>query len=138
MGSAAQKAESESRRDAIMVAKTFGEFLKEKRIATGLTLRAFCATHRYDVGNFSKMERAVLTPPHGDQKLADYAEALGLERESGEWFEFFDLAAAARGEIPSDLLSDAQVLERLPVMFQAMRDMDLAQLDKFIDLVRRS
>ena len=45
---------------------------------------------------------------------------------------------AARGEIPSDLLSDAQVVERLPVMFQAMREMDPAKLDQFIDLVRRS
>ncbi len=43
-----------------------------------------------------------------------------------------------RGEIPSDLLSDAEVVERLPVMFQAMRDMDPAKLDRFIDLVRRS
>jgi transcriptional regulator with XRE-family HTH domain len=121
-----------------MAAKTFGEFMKEKRIATGQTLRAFCATHRFDVGNFSKMERGVLAPPHGDHRLAEYAAALGLDRETDEWFEFFDLAAAARGDIPSDLLSDAKVVERLPVMFQAMRDLDPEKLDQFIDLVRRS
>jgi transcriptional regulator with XRE-family HTH domain len=122
----------------IMSAKSFGEFLKQKRIATGQTLRAFCAAHGFDVGNFSKLERGVLAPPHGDDRLGAYAEALGLDRESSEWFEFFDLAAAARGEIPSDLLSDAKVVDRLPVMFQAMRDMDPAKLDRFIDLVRRS
>ena len=33
---------------------------------------------------------------------------------------------------------DAQVVERFPVMFQAMRDLDPAKLDKFIELVRRS
>jgi transcriptional regulator with XRE-family HTH domain len=121
-----------------MVTKSFGEFMKQKRMATGQTLRGFCAAHGFDVGNFSKMERGVLAPPHGDDRLSVYAEALGLERESSEWFEFFDLASAARGEIPSDLLSDAQVVERLPVMFQAMREMDPAKLDQFIELVRRS
>jgi hypothetical protein len=76
--------------------------------------------------------------PFLKQLVSIYAEALGLDRESSEWFEFFDLASAARGEIPSDLLSDAQVVERLPVMFQAMREMDPVKLDQFIDLVRRS
>ncbi len=121
-----------------MAAKTFGEFFKQRRIASGQTLRAFCATHGFDVGNFSKMERGVLAPPHGDDRLGVYARAIGLEPESSDWFEFFDLAAAARGEIPSDILSDAQVVERLPMMFQAMRELDPAKLDKFIDLVRRS
>ena len=121
-----------------MATKTFGEFLKQRRIASGQTLRAFCGAHGFDVGNFSKMERGVLAPPHGAERLKTYADALGLLPESSEWFEFFDLASAARGEIPADLLSDAQVVERLPVMFQAMREMDPAKLDRFIDLVRRS
>jgi len=121
-----------------MTAKTFGEFIKQKRIAAGQTLRGFCQQHGFDVGNFSKMERGVLAPPQSDDRLSVYAAALGIERESGDWFEFCDLAAAARGDIPSDLLSDAQVVERLPVMFQAIRDMDPAKLDQFIDLMRRS
>jgi transcriptional regulator with XRE-family HTH domain len=121
-----------------MQGKTFSEFLKDRRIALGLTLRAFCEKNGFDAGNFSRMERGVLAPPHGDERLGAYAEALGLDRESDEWFEFFDLASAARGEIPSDLLSDAQIVGRLPVMFKAMRDMDPAKLDQFIDLVRRS
>jgi len=121
-----------------MAAKSLGEFMKQKRITSGQTLRAFCAAHGFDVGNFSKMQRGILAPPQGDDWFTVYAEALGLERESSEWFEFFDLASASRGEIPSDLLSDAQIVERLPVMFQAMREMDPAKLDQFIDLVRRS
>ena len=86
----------------------------------------------------ARWSAGVLAPPHGDGRLSIYANALGLERESSEWFEFFDLASAARGEIPSDLLSDEQIVKRLPVMFQAMREMDPAKLDQFIDLVRRS
>jgi transcriptional regulator with XRE-family HTH domain len=121
-----------------MVAKTFGAFFKQKRIETGLTLRAFCERHGLDAGNISRLERGVMAPPHGDEKLGEYAEALGLGRDSEEWFDFFDLASAARGEIPADILSDAQVVERLPVMFQAMRELDPAKLDKFIELVRRS
>lgn len=121
-----------------MASHAFGEFFKQKRVDSGRTLRAFCEQHGFDAGNISKLERGVLTPPHGDEKLSEYAEALGLEKESSEWFDFFDLASAARGEIPGDILSDAQVVERLPVMFQAMRDLDPEKLDKFIALVRRS
>ncbi len=121
-----------------MAHNSFGEYFKQRRIAADLTLRAFCERHGFDAGNISKLERGILAPPHADEKLGEYAQALGMERESGEWFEFFDLAAAARGEIPADILSDAQVVERLPIMFQAMRDLDPAQLDKFIELVRRS
>ncbi len=121
-----------------MAAKSFGEYFKQRRIATGLTLRAFCERHGFDPGNISKFERGVLSPPSGVEKLAEYAASLDLERESVDWFEFFDLASAARGEIPGDILSDAQVVERLPVMFQAMRDLDPEKLDKFIELIRRS
>jgi transcriptional regulator with XRE-family HTH domain len=121
-----------------MAAKTFGEFLRQRRIASGQSLRGFCAAHGFDVSHFSKLERGMLAPPHGDDRLSLHAEALRLDPESSEWFEFFDLASAARGEIPSDLLSDAQVMERLPILFQALRAMDPAKLDQFIDLVRRS
>ena len=121
-----------------MAARTFGAFFKQKRAETGLTLRAFCERHGFDAGNISKLERGMMAPPHGDEKLGAYAEALGLSRDSNERFEFHDLASAARGEIPADVLSDAEVVERLPVMFQAMRDLGPAKLDKFIELVRRS
>ena len=51
-----------------MAAKTFGEFLKQRRIASGQTLRAFCAVHGFDVGNFSKMEaRCPCSPSRGRQ-----------------------------------------------------------------------
>lgn len=117
---------------------TFGEFIKQRRIASGLTLRAFCGQNGFDSGYFSRLERGLLAPPHGDAKLAEYSRALGIEDGSDEWFEFRDLASMAHGMIPGDLLSDAHVVERLPVMFQAIREIDPAKLDELIDLVRRS
>ena len=89
-----------------MVVKTFGEFLKQKRIAQGRTLRAFCHEQGFDHGNYSRMERGVLPPPQKEEKLAEYAEALGIARGSDEWLDLRDLASVALGRIPKDLMSD--------------------------------
>lgn len=120
-----------------MATKSFGEFLKRRRMATRLTLRAFCQAHGFDPSNFSKMERGLLRPPHGE-KLEEYAAALGLARESDDWFEFHDLASVAQGEIPDHLLSDEQILDKLPVLFRALREIDPDKLDTLPDLIRRS
>jgi len=119
---------------------TFGECFKKLRIATGQTLRAFCAQHGYDPGNISKLERSILPPPDSNEKLAEYARALRLKKATDPWFEFFDLAAAERGRIPTDLLKDEELLGKLPVMFRTMRGakLDRARLDEFVERIRRA
>lgn len=119
---------------------TFGECFKRLRIATGQTLRTFCAQHGYDPGNLSKLERGLLPPPDSNEKLEDYAKALRLKKASDQWFHFFDLAAAERGRIPTDLLKDEELVGKLPVMFRTMRGakLDRAQLDEFVERIRRS
>jgi len=104
-----------------MTAKTFGGYFKERRQALGLTLRAFCAQAGLDAGNLSKLERGILAPPESREKLAEYARHLALQEGSAEWFEFFDLAAAAHGRLPPDLADDAEIVERLPVLFRTLR-----------------
>lgn len=118
--------------------KQFGQFFKSLRLARGFTLRRFCREKGFDASNMSKMERGLLVPPRAT--LERYARALGLKEGSDEWLTLFDLAALARGEIPRDLLSDEEVLEKLPLVFRTARGEKLTEAQKsaLIELVRRS
>ncbi len=101
--------------------KRFGELVKKHRLAAGKTLRVFCLTHHFDPGNLSRIERGIASPPQGHELLERYAAALGLPRGSDDWLELFDAAAAERGQIPADLMSDEEVVEKLPVLFRTLR-----------------
>jgi transcriptional regulator with XRE-family HTH domain len=118
---------------------TFGQFFKERRIATGLTLRAFCREHHFDAGNISKLERGVFPPPDSEEKLEEYARALGLRSGGTDWITFFDLAAAERGRLPRDL-QDEELLGRLPVLFRTLRGakIDETNLDELIERIRKA
>jgi transcriptional regulator with XRE-family HTH domain len=117
----------------------FSEMLKRLRIEKGITLREFCLSNGFDPGNYSRLERG-LYPPPSPSLLEKYAAALVVLRGSDAWLELFDLAAACRGEIPSDLMADARVVEKLPVLFRTMRAKQVSpeQLDALIDEIRRS
>jgi hypothetical protein len=54
--------------------------------------------------------------------------------------ELFDVAAATRGEIPRDLLTDAELVEKLPVLFRTLRGQPVSpeKLDELAELIRRS
>jgi len=122
------------------MAKTFGELFKRLRIESGHTLRQFCLNHGFDPGNISKLERGRLAPPKSREKLQEYARALGVEEGSGDWFEFFDRAAACSGEIPKDILSDEELVGKLPLVFRTLRGEKLSekQMKELIETIRRS
>jgi len=122
------------------MANAFGGLVKSLRQARGLTLRAFCQQQGFDPGNVSRLERGLVPPPHDDEKLAQYAAALGLSADSPKWQVFFDRAAAARGELPKDLLADEEVVEKLPLLFRTLRGTAVPpdQLDDLVEKVRRS
>ena len=122
------------------MATAFSEFVKAKRKATGMTLREFCHAHGLDPGNYSRIETGRFAPPQKQELLEKYAQALGLAEGTDDWLEFFDLAAASRGELPKDLLSDEQVVAKLPVLFRTLRGQPLSpeKLDDFISKIRRS
>ncbi len=117
----------------------FGEFVKGKRIQVGLSLRAFCERHGYDPGNHSKLERGILNPPDDDAYLAKLATALHIEKETGEWFDFYNYAAVARQQIPKALMDDAEVVEKLPILFRTLQGDPLParKMDELIDFIRR-
>ena len=113
----------------------FGEFVKSRRLALGYTLRQFCNNNQLDAGNFSKLERGMIAAPK-HATLMKYARALRLEEGTNEWLDFFDLAAADRGQLPEDLRGDAELLRKLPVLFRGIRSKDADKLDEFAERLR--
>jgi hypothetical protein len=68
------------------------------------------------------------------------AVAVGIELGSDEWREFSDLAQIARGKLPPDLLSDAEVASKLPAFFRTLRGepMDEQHITSLIEKIRRA
>jgi transcriptional regulator with XRE-family HTH domain len=122
------------------MSKRFGALVKKLRLATGRTLREFCLANGFDPGNFSRLERGLFPPPQNRELLERYAAALTLKPGTDDWLELFDVAAAERGEIPADLMSDAEIVEKLPVLFRTMRAKQVSKggLDDLVKRIRRS
>jgi transcriptional regulator with XRE-family HTH domain len=122
------------------MAGKFSAMLKRVRLESGLTLREFCLQNGFDPGNYSRLERGLFPPPESHEVLERYAVALGVKPGSDQWLELFDLAAAERGRIPDDIMSDQAVVDKLPVFFRTMRGKPLSpeQLDQLVDRTRRS
>ena len=116
----------------------FGQFFKAKRLELGLTLRKFCLMNNLDPGNISKLERGRMQPPQNEEKLKEYAEMLNIKPESDDWQTFFDLAAAEAGRVPQDLLSDEEVLSKLPVLFRTLRGQQVSdeELEELIKMIK--
>src|SRR5579859_5467143 len=98
----------------------FGEFIKARRIAKRITLRAFSEALGIDPSNYSRIERGLLQPPGSPEKLKPYCRILGIVQDSEDYREMVRLAALGRGEIPPGILSDEAVLAKLPVLFRTL------------------
>ncbi|MCX6355162.1 MAG: helix-turn-helix transcriptional regulator [Candidatus Aureabacteria bacterium] len=101
--------------------KHFGEYLKALRFEKRITLREFCKRAQADPGNISRIERGIWPPPQDTDILERYAAAVEIKKGTAPWYRFTDFAAADRGIIPRDLLSDKEVIEMLPVFFRTLR-----------------
>lgn len=119
---------------------TFGEFFKEKRIGLKKTLRQFCAENKLDPGNISRLERGIMTPPQGSDKLEEYARYLHVKKGTDDWYKFFDLAAVEAGRIPEELLSDPMVAASLPILFRTLRGKKISEkkLDELVEMIRKA
>jgi transcriptional regulator with XRE-family HTH domain len=118
---------------------TFGEFVRQKRLAVGFSLRKFCELAEIDPSNWSKVERERYQPTADREKLEMIAELLGLQNGSTEWQEFFDLALIAQRKIPDDLYTDEQVISALPIFFRTVRGdkPNEEELNNLIELMKR-
>jgi len=117
----------------------FGEFIKEKRIERGISLREFCKRIESDASNWSKVERGLLAPPQDEEKLRKIAQVLNIKFGSSLWEEMKDKANIDAGIIPEDILTDEKVLNSLPLFFRTLRSEKPTpeELDKLIDMVRK-
>jgi transcriptional regulator with XRE-family HTH domain len=117
----------------------FGDFIKEKRINKGITLREFCRLLELDASNWSKIERGVISPPQDEEKLKQIAKVLGVSLKSAEWEELKDKASIGAGIIPPDILSDEKTLNCLPMFFRTIRSEKPTpeELDKLINKIKK-
>ncbi|MBN8456945.1 MAG: helix-turn-helix transcriptional regulator [Verrucomicrobia bacterium] len=103
----------------------FNEIAKNARLDQRLSLRQFCQEAGLDPSNWSKIERGV-NPPSGDpeimERIADKLKLFGDSRK-----EFFDAADIARSQIPADILSDEDLVRKLPAFFRVMRGNQMTQ-----------
>jgi transcriptional regulator with XRE-family HTH domain len=117
----------------------YGQFVKNRRVDKGISLREFCKSLGLDASNWSKVERGLLSPPQDEEKLRRIAELLDIEFGSDMWVEMKDLASISAGSIPDDILSDENVLKSLPIFFRTLRsDKPTSdELDELISMIRK-
>lgn len=120
---------------------SFGSLFKELRKSRKrLTLRRFCLQYGLDPGYVSKLERGVMPPPKSTEKLEELARFLDIEKDTEEWNEFFDKAAASSGILPQSIMSDEELVKRLPLVFRTLRGEKVTpeKLDELSELIRRT
>ena len=123
-----------------MSANVFGEFMKRRRADLRLSLREFADAAMMDPGNVSRIERGHVPPPESAEILGRIAKALQIKAKTAAYQDLMDLAAAAKGRIPEDLLTDKEVAARLPILFRTLRSKQLSkdQLEKLIESIRKA
>jgi transcriptional regulator with XRE-family HTH domain len=97
---------------------SFADFIRDKRVSAGLTLREFCRIINFDASNWSKVERGLSTPPQSRNVLENISDVLKIEKDSEEYKELFDLAALA--SIPEGLI-ESEIIQQLPAFFRTVR-----------------
>jgi transcriptional regulator with XRE-family HTH domain len=117
---------------------TFGDFVKNYRIKQSITLREFCRLNNLDPSNWSKIERGILPPPKSNKVLSELAKSLKILKNSEDWQTLFDLAAISH--IPTELLSDQSILEKLPAFFRTLRGEKPTrkELEKLLKIVKEN
>jgi transcriptional regulator with XRE-family HTH domain len=98
---------------------TFGQFLKDKRLALDLSLREFSRKIDMQPSNYCNIESDVLSPPRGEA-LERISKALGLKRGAPDYQRLHDLAAEARDEIPADVARIVKENELIPAMLRTV------------------
>lgn len=81
-----------------------------------------------------------MPPPQGSDKLEEYARYLHIKKGTDDWYKFFDLAHIELGRIPQELLNDAKVAARLPILFRTLRGKKISEkkLGELVELIRKA
>jgi len=100
---------------------SFGEFLKERRLKTGLSLREFARRIGMQPSNYCNVENDILPPPPEDT-LERISVVLGLKPGATDYAEFFDLAAKKRDAVPADIERIIKQNKLIPVMLRTVEN----------------
>lgn len=114
----------------------FGDFALKKRITKGYTLRKFCTIKGQDTAYISRIENNILPPPKNQEKLEALAKAYEIKKNTSDWVEFFDLAAASQLTIPQNVVdSNPNLVNFLPAFYRTARKKDVKSED-IVQLMR--
>ena len=124
---------------AVPHCEEFGREFRSRRLEADIGLREFCRANGFDAAYVSRIERGRVKPPT-EESLAQYLEAIGLERDGEEWKDLNRLACACAGEVPAELMSDEEVVRKLPVVFRALgnKEPTREEIEDLIEIIRRA
>jgi hypothetical protein len=116
----------------------FGEFVKSTRLRSNIIARTAASNADMLPSNFSKMEHGVLAPPRDASKQKKLLAAIGIQSGTEEAMRFFDLAGAATGAVPVDLVDIISEDEARPLLLRTIDNKRLTETEvkKLIDIVR--
>jgi len=101
------------------MAKSFGGFIRKKRLGKNLTLRAFCNRFGYDTAYISRLENNKISPSKNKEKLSFLATTLDIKKNSKDWVTMFDLAYQSRKELSPDIKKDIpEIIGILPAFLR--------------------
>ena len=121
-----------------MTSATFGELLRELRLAKGLTLRAYCQQNGEDPGYISRIERGLAAAPRDNTVLGRLAKSVGIKEDTAEWRTFHDLADISAGRIPRRVMEEEELVKHLPLFFRTISGERFPEekLEELIDYIR--
>lgn len=94
-------------------ALTFGDLLKDARIASEITLRKASVLLKVDVGILSKIERGLDPAPNDQALVAHWADLLALKGQPRG--DFLCAAAVSAANGPGPLPTERDVDEHMPL-----------------------
>lgn len=101
---------------------TFGEFVKSKRQALGITLRSFADELKIAPSYMSDIEKGKRNAPTQDI-LENMCRILKLDDKSKE--ELFDLAANSKNEIAQDITTYVSENQNVRVALRRAKELNL-------------
>lgn len=94
---------------------TFGKELRKHRLEVGMSLNELASRTNYGVGNWSKVENGLISPPK-DATVTAATSILGINTQ-----HMLDLAAVNKGRLPKDIASDPELRSAMPAYFAKAR-----------------
>ncbi len=123
-----------------MVSPLFGKLFKELRLNGGYTLRSYCRTFKKDPAYISRLERGKVPPPSDPDEIETLALSHSLKENTDEWDNFFTLATVSSGKIPDEIMSDEDILDKLPILLRTIQGQTLSEekLKKLVELIKEA